>query len=76
MPRGAVGRRLLTAVLFPVSADRLRARLGGPAVPHVLAAHLHPRAPAAPAGLLLVSRPQLLPFTLGQVSLAAAYLQP
>lgn len=41
-----------------VSADGLCARVGGPAVPHVLAAHLHSRAPPAPAGLLLVSRPQ------------------
>lgn len=44
-------------VLFPVSADGLRARGGGAAVPHVLATHLHPRAPPAPAGLLLVSEP-------------------
>lgn len=41
----------------PPAADRLPARIGRAALPHVLAAHLHPGAAAAPAGLLLVSPP-------------------
>lgn len=69
-------------VLFPVSADGLRARGGGAAVPHVLATHLHPRAPPAPAGLLLVSEPPPAPpppgapLSAGQVSRAGARLRP
>lgn len=67
-------------VLFPVSADGLRARGGGAAVPHVLATHLHPRAPPAPAGLLLVSEPPRpppgAPLSAGQVSRAGARLRP
>ena len=35
--------------------NRLSPRLGRPALPDALAAHLHPCAPPAPAGLLLVS---------------------
>lgn len=53
----------LTAVsLLHFPANRLSPRLGGPAVPDVLAAHLHPGAPPAPAGLLLVSWPCRLPW--------------
>lgn len=52
------GPRPLTVVLLShCLANRLSPRLGRPALPDVLAAHLHPGAPATPVGLLLVSRP-------------------
>lgn len=51
------GPRPLTVVfLSHLLVNRLSARLGRPSVPDVLAAHIHPGAPPAPAGLLLVSR--------------------
>lgn len=50
------GQRLLTVVfLLHFLVNCLSARLGRPAVPDVLATHIHPGAPPAPAGLLLVS---------------------
>lgn len=56
------GQWPLTVVsLLHFTVNRLSPRLGGPAVPDVLAAHLHPGAPPTPAGLLLVSWPCQLP---------------
>lgn len=49
------GQRPLTVVLSQIAANGLCARIGRPAVPHVLAARVHPCAPRAPVGLLLVS---------------------
>ena len=50
------GQRLLTAVfLLQILANRLSPWIGRPALPDVLAAHLHPGAPSSSAGLLLVS---------------------
>lgn len=48
-------RPLTVVVLSQIAANSLCARIGRPAVPHVLAARVHPCAPRAPAGLLLVS---------------------
>lgn len=55
LPLCLEGPRPLTVVLSQIAAHGLCARIGRPAVPHVLAARVHPCAPRAPAGLLLVS---------------------
>lgn len=50
------GQRLLTAgFLSQILVNRLSPWIGRPALPDVLAAHLHPSAPSSSAGLLLVS---------------------